>query len=80
MPGHHAGSSLLPIGARFAAVCLVIGLGGCASSIQTPLPDLPKSHVSSSMSQQDRQKAVNELQKAGATHEQDAEQQIESSR
>lgn len=80
MPGHHAGGRHHLVGARFAAVCIVTALGGCASSIQTPLPDLPKSHVSSSMSQQDRQKAVDELQKAGATHEQAAEEQIESSR
>jgi hypothetical protein len=59
---------------------LALALGGCASGITTPLPDLPKSHVSSSLSPQDRKKAVDDLTKAGDTHEQEAQEQIESSR
>ncbi len=49
------------------------------SSIKTPLPDLTPT-VTSSISQPDRQKAVEELNKKGATHEQDAEKQIEELR
>lgn len=58
----------------------VLALGGCASGITTPLPDLPDSHVSSSLSPQDRKKAVDDLTRARDTHEQEAEQEIESSR
>lgn len=65
---------------RCAAVGAALALGGCASTITTPLPELPNSHVSSSMSQQDRKKAMEDLGRARDTHEQDAEKQIESSR
>ena len=67
-------------GACCAAVCTALILGGCASGITTPLPELPRSNVSTAMSPQERQRAVDELNRAGATHEQDAERQIESSR
>ncbi len=60
--------------------CIALALGGCASGISTPLPDVVRTPVASSVSQQDHQKAVDELQRAGRTHEQDAEKQIESSR
>ena len=63
---------------RAGLVCLALAAGGC-SSINTPLPDL-KPSVSTSMSQQDRQKAVDELNSKRDTHEQDAERQIEDSR
>jgi hypothetical protein len=43
------------------------------------LPDTTPT-VTSSISQPDRQKAMEELNKKGATHEQDAEKQIEQSR
>jgi hypothetical protein len=54
-------------------------LGGCSTGIHTPLPDL-KPVSSTSLSQEERKKAVEELNKVRATHEQDAEQQIEQSR
>jgi len=62
------------LGLTFAAM-----LGGCGSTIQTPLPDV-KPVSSASMSQEERKKAVDELNRKRATHEQDAEQQIEQSR
>jgi len=55
-------------------------LGGCSTTIQTPLPDLKPVSSTSSLSQEERKKAVEELNKVRATHEQDAEQQIEQSR
>lgn len=64
------------LGCRAGLVCLALAAGGC-SSISTPLPDL-KPSVSTSMSQQEQQKAVDELNKKRDTHEKDAEQQIES--
>ena len=63
---------------KAAVACLALA-GGACSSITTPLPDLTPT-VTSSMSQPERQKAVEELNKKGATHEQDAEKQIEHSR
>jgi hypothetical protein len=54
-------------------------VGGCSSSIQTPLPEI-KPVSSTALSQEDRKKAVDELNRKGATQEQDAEQQIEQSR
>ncbi|MEI9899347.1 MAG: hypothetical protein WDN31_03575 [Hyphomicrobium sp.] len=63
-----------------ACVLLVLALAGCAAGITTPLPELPHTPVAAQMSQQDRQKAVEELERAGQTHEQAAEQQIEQSR
>jgi hypothetical protein len=64
---------------KVAVACLALASGACSSSIKTPLPDLAPT-VTSSISQPDRQKAVVELNKKGATHEQDAEKQIEESR
>jgi hypothetical protein len=63
---------------RIAVACLALVAGGC-SSINTPLPDL-KPGVSTSMSQKDQQKAVDELNSKRATHEQDAEKEIQDSR
>jgi hypothetical protein len=71
--------ALTPISClRSAVVCLALAAGGC-SSVSTPLPDL-KPSVSTSMSQKDQQKAVDELNKKRDTHEQEAERQIEDSR
>lgn len=67
------------VGAGVAAVCFVLALGGCAGST-TPLPDVPRSHASTSMSKADQKKAVDDLAKAGQTHEKEAQQQIEQSR
>jgi hypothetical protein len=53
-------------------------VGGC-SSIETPLPEI-RPISSTSLSQEDRKKAVDELNRKGATQEQDAEHQIEQSR
>lgn len=55
-------------------------LAGCASNITTPLPDLPTSHVSSSLSAQDQKKAVDDLMHVRDTSEQDATREIENSR
>jgi hypothetical protein len=66
-------------GAGFACLALaVLAFGGC-SSISTPLPDLGPTG-STSMSKEDQKKAVDELNQKRATHEQDAEKQIEDSR
>jgi hypothetical protein len=80
MPVQKGGNSRRLVGVRVATLAVLVTLGGCASGIQTPLPDLPTTPISSSMSQQDRQKAVDELEQAGRTHEEAAEKQIESSR
>lgn len=76
--GH--GPVLLRRTAGCLALALALALGGCSWGIQTPLPDLPKSKVSTSLSPQDRQKAVDDLARARDTHEQEAEKQIEQSR
>jgi hypothetical protein len=55
-------------------------LAGCSSSISTPLPDLGSSAKTGSLSQQQQKAAVEDLNRQGATHEQDAERQIEQSR
>ncbi len=62
-----------------AALALLLACGGCSSAIQTPLPDL-KPVASTALTQEERKKAVDELNRKRATHEQDAEQQIEQSR
>jgi hypothetical protein len=69
-----------PLGALFtaAALCLAAGAAGC-SSIETPLPDL-KPAASTSLTQAEKTKAMEELAQKRATHEHDAEQQIEQSR
>lgn len=62
-----------------AGLLLALSMTACSTSVQTPLPDLtPVS--SSSLSQEEQQKAVEELNRKRATHEQDAEKQIEQSR
>ena len=76
-----------PVVGRAAALALAAiagglagGLaGGCSSSNQTPLPDI-KPVSTTALSQEERKKAVEELDKKRATHEQDAEEQIEQSR
>jgi hypothetical protein len=73
------------VGGYSAAMCAVgcLGLavlaGGCGATVPTPLPDV-KPVASTAMSQDERKKAVDELNRKRATHEQDAEQQIEQSR
>jgi hypothetical protein len=62
-----------------AALALAAVTGGCGTAIQTPLPEIGPAS-STSLSQEDRTKAVDELNKIRATHEQDAEHQIERSR
>jgi hypothetical protein len=68
----------LPHG-KLAVACLALASGACSSSIKTPLPDLTPT-VTSSISQPDRQKAMDELNKKRETHEQDAEKAIEEAR
>ena len=65
----------IALGLALGSVALT---GGC-SSIATPLPEI-KPSVSTAMSQKDKQKAVEELNKKRETHEQDAEKEIEQSR
>ena len=60
-------------------LCLILAVQGCSSTITTPLPDTHPT-VTSSISQQDRKKEMDELQSKAATHEADAERQIENSR
>ncbi|CAN1722088.1 Lipoprotein [Hyphomicrobium sp. 1Nfss2.1] len=66
--------------ARLAGVAAGLTLGGCASTMSTPLPELTGSHASTSLTQQQQRQAVDELTRAGATHEHQAEQEIENSR
>ena len=63
-----------------AGLSLAAIAGGCASSIQTPLPAVIRPPANASLSDKERKEAVDELAKKRATHEQDAEQQIEQSR
>jgi hypothetical protein len=58
---------------------LILAGQGCSSTITTPLPTTAPT-VTSSISQQDRKKEMDELQSKAATHEADAERQIENSR
>ena len=60
---------------KVAVACLALA-GGACSSIATPLPDLGPTG-STSMSKEDQKKAVDDLNQKRATHEQDAEKQIE---
>jgi hypothetical protein len=60
-------------------LCLILAIQGCSSTITTPLPATVPT-VTSSISPQDRQKEMDELKSKAATHEQDAERQIENSR
>ncbi len=62
-----------------AAFGLAVAAAGCTSSISTPLPDL-KPSAASSVSQEDRKKAIDELNHKRDTHEEEAERQIEESR
>jgi hypothetical protein len=64
---------------RAGMLCLILAGQGCSSTITTPLPDTHPT-VTSSISQQDRKKEMEELQSKAATHEADAERQIENSR
>jgi hypothetical protein len=61
-----------------AMLCLILAGQGC-SSITTPLPTTHPT-VTSSISQADRKKEMEELQNKAASHEADAERQIENSR
>ena len=85
MQGMHKGMAARaraerPLRALFiaAALCLAAGAAGC-SSIETPLPDL-KPAASTSLTQAEKTKAMDELAQKRATHEHDAEQQIEDAR
>ena len=60
-------------------LCLILAVQGCSSTITTPLPNTVPT-VTSSISPQDRQKEMDDLKSKAATHEQDAERQIENSR
>jgi hypothetical protein len=68
-----------PVAALALAAFAVALLGACSTTIRTPLPDI-KPASSTALTQEERKKAVEELNKKRATHEQDAEQQIEQSR
>jgi hypothetical protein len=63
-----------------AGGCFMLTLAACASGITTPLPDVPSTHVAPALNLQDRKKAVSDLEKAGAEHEEAAEREIEQSR
>jgi hypothetical protein len=69
-----------PLKALFllTGLCLAAGVAGC-SSIQTPLPDLAPA-ASTSLTQDQKNKAMADLAHKAQTHEQDAEQQIEQAR
>jgi hypothetical protein len=77
--GHRSGAGLARAlgGAALLAACALAG--GCGTSVQTPLPDLGPV-VPTSLTQAERTKAVEELNRMRATHEQDAVQEIEQSR
>jgi hypothetical protein len=60
-------------------LCLILAMQGCSSTITTPLPNTAPA-ITSSISPQDRQKEMDELKSKAATHEQDAEREIENSR
>ena len=60
-------------------LCLILAVPGCSSTITTPLPNTAPT-VTSSISPQDRQKEMDELQSKAASHEADAEREIENSR
>jgi hypothetical protein len=62
-----------------AALVLAVASAGCSTAVTTPLPDI-KPAASTALTQEERKKAVDELNKKRETHEQDAEQQIEQSR
>jgi hypothetical protein len=66
----------LTVGVLCALVPTV--LGGC-STVRTPLPDT-KPAASTSLSKEETKKAVEELNKVRATHEQAAAEQIEQDR
>ena len=81
--GQRGGSVELPRAARRVAlgacICLTLAVQGCSSTITTPLPNTAPA-ITSSISPQDRQKEMDELKSKAATHEQDAEREIENSR
>jgi len=70
-----------PFRPLMAAAWLTVAVlgAGCASSVQTPLPDLRPSG-STAMSNQQQKQAVDELNRLRTTHEQDAARTIEESR
>lgn len=76
--GHASGAGV----ARARALAVFLGLAllaaGC-SSITTPLPDL-RPRTPTAMSQQDHQRAMEELSHKRDTHEEEAERQIESAK
>ncbi len=77
--GRRCNACGLALAVPAAVLALAALSGGCSTSIQTPLPDI-KPTASTALTQEERKKAVEELNKVRATHEQDAEQQIEQSR
>ena len=80
MPMREANVAMRKIGVGLAGIAAGLVLGGCASTVSTPLPELSGSHASTSLTQQQQRQAVDELTRAGATHARDAEQEIENSR
>lgn len=62
-----------------ACLAAAVAAGGCGTTIGTPLPEVGPV-APTSLTQAERAKAVEELDRKRATHEQDAEQQIEQSR
>ena len=79
MPRRICASDLLkPLAAAGALACAVFA-AGCGTAIETPLPEF-RPIAAASLTQAERAKAVEELNKKRETHEQDAEQQIEQSR
>ncbi len=77
--GRRCNTRRLAAAGSAAAFALASLAGGCSTASRTPLPDI-KPVSSTALSQEERKKAVEELNKVRATHEQDAEAQIEQSR
>jgi len=76
--GYTFGPGVACRGALAAFLGLALCLAGC-SSITTPLPDL-RPRTSTAMSQQEHQRAMEELSHKRDTHEEEAERQIESAK
>lgn len=58
---------------------LALSAAACGSTVGTPLPDL-RTAAPTSLTQAERAKSVEELERVRANHEREAEQQIEQSR
>jgi hypothetical protein len=77
--GCGASGAVIALLAVIGLALVALATNGCSTGIQTPLPDL-KSAASTSLTEEERKKAVEELNRKRATHEQDAEQEIERAR